>query len=340
MALKDGGLEDGGLRELSQQERLELILETLEASDIDAEEAVLNGEIDIESVLQGLDAEVYFEWGESGSGFPNATTPITRGSPGEFDDVITNLNEDTEYEFRAAGDLAYRDAVGTGQTFTTDPIPDSVVDNFEEEPDGPYGGGETLSEFWSGSPSSYSFATDTVFDGSRSLENDDKTSPGARRIWSLDTDGLPHYPEAGDVWVLHIWFESGSDVGDLGRFGPYFGTQDAQDGDSYYISLQTRAGEFQIGRLDNGSSTTLADTTLTGADIPTGKWLRFRCVWETDGDITAEFQSQSGGEWSNIVSVSTNDTTYADGGVGWIQGTDSADVDYRLDDWLVGKGIA
>ena len=67
-------------------------------------EATLEGEVEWDDT----DVDVWFEWGEVGSGFPNQTTVQTFTTPGtdQFDETLTGLSSDTEYEYRAHAELA------------------------------------------------------------------------------------------------------------------------------------------------------------------------------------------------------------------------------------------
>lgn len=74
-------------------------------------------------------AEVFFEWGPAGGGFPNRTTGANQSSTGNFSEAITGLNEDTEYKFRAAATNAEGSTErGEVQTFFTEDNPDPIAD--------------------------------------------------------------------------------------------------------------------------------------------------------------------------------------------------------------------
>ena len=95
-------------------------VQTDPATNVDFESAQLNGEV----TDLGEETEVFagFEWGESGAGLPNDTGTQQIGSPQTFDELIDNLDDDTEYEFKAyiEDDQGERLNEGSTLTFTTD----------------------------------------------------------------------------------------------------------------------------------------------------------------------------------------------------------------------------
>ena len=109
---------------------------THEATSVDTSSATINGEL---TELEGHDeATVYFEWGESAAGLPNATDGQTLSSTASFSDELTNLDASTEYEFRAVAEAGEDSDTGDTLRFTTDPDDDEdeettapVIDEFE-----------------------------------------------------------------------------------------------------------------------------------------------------------------------------------------------------------------
>lgn len=91
---------------------------TKDASSIDDSSAYLNGELlDLGGASS---ADVWFEWGESGSDLPYSTSSETMSSTGIFSHQITGLSSGTTYEFKA---VAYTDldgrVEGSRLSFTT-----------------------------------------------------------------------------------------------------------------------------------------------------------------------------------------------------------------------------
>ena len=88
------------------------------ATEVTDNSATLNGSLDD---LDGAgSADVYFEWGPSGD-LSNTTTAQTLSSTGSFSEEVSNLDSDTDYEYRAVADASDGDsATGGTVSFTTD----------------------------------------------------------------------------------------------------------------------------------------------------------------------------------------------------------------------------
>ena len=95
--------------------------------------ATLEGTLD---VLDGASsAEVAFEWGVSGEGLPETTSPETLSATGAFDATLSDLADGTDYEFRAVADADGTTDAGDTLALTTDtadePEPsDPVIDDY------------------------------------------------------------------------------------------------------------------------------------------------------------------------------------------------------------------
>lgn len=110
-----------------------LAVETLDATDIGQTSATLNGEL---ADLGNDEATVSFDWGEAGTGLPNTTDPVTRGTPDSFDLEVASLDKDTDYEFRARAEAGDDVDTGVRRTFTTlagEDTPSPTIDRFELE---------------------------------------------------------------------------------------------------------------------------------------------------------------------------------------------------------------
>ncbi|MFC4542841.1 S8 family peptidase [Halosolutus amylolyticus] len=96
-----------------------LTVYTDSATGVGETAATLNGTLN--DLGGASSADVYFEWGEAGSGLPNTTSTQTLTSTGSFSDDISGLSSGTEYEFRAvaSGSDGSSDT-GATQSFTTD----------------------------------------------------------------------------------------------------------------------------------------------------------------------------------------------------------------------------
>ena len=79
----------------------DLSVETNPATDISAFAATLNGEL-VELDAEATDADVFFQFGESVE--QNQTPTQTLTEPATFDELIDELDANTEYEFRAVAE--------------------------------------------------------------------------------------------------------------------------------------------------------------------------------------------------------------------------------------------
>lgn len=98
----DGEITDeGDIQTFTTSETDEIVVsvETTPATSVSAEQATLNG--DLTRLDNAADADVWFEWGETGAGLPNETVRQRLTETGTFDQTIDALEEDVEYEFRA-----------------------------------------------------------------------------------------------------------------------------------------------------------------------------------------------------------------------------------------------
>lgn len=113
-------------------------VDTTAVSNVGDDQATLNADI---SSMVGVDSvDVYFEWGETGGGFPNSTTPQTITSdeiPTTHSEIITGLSESTDYEYRTVADATDFDVTYDTETFTTDSASAFIVlETWESYTDG------------------------------------------------------------------------------------------------------------------------------------------------------------------------------------------------------------
>lgn len=97
-------------------ERVEVT--TNEATGVSDTSATLHGELT--ALEQADSANVNFEWGRVGAGFPNTTAVQRLSSTTTFSQTITDLDRQTDYEFRAVAAGSSRTDRGVDRTFTTE----------------------------------------------------------------------------------------------------------------------------------------------------------------------------------------------------------------------------
>ena len=111
---------------------------TDDASDVGETAATLNGEV---TELDGAEeADVGFEYGESGGDLSSAVDAGTVSDTEAFDATVDDLDADTEYEFRAVAETAAASDEGDTLGFTTDGDDDGgdtapVIDQFDVSDD-------------------------------------------------------------------------------------------------------------------------------------------------------------------------------------------------------------
>jgi len=88
------------------------------ATGVGESSATLNGELT--DLTNASEADVYFEYGQSGSGLPNQTSAQTVSSTGSFSTSLSGLSSGTSYEFRAVAEAGTASDTGTVESFQTD----------------------------------------------------------------------------------------------------------------------------------------------------------------------------------------------------------------------------
>ena len=92
-------------------------VETIAATDVNENTATINGELT--DLGTASTADVWFEWGEMGEGLSNVTDTLQLSETSTFDEELTGLTSETEYEFRAHASTDDGADVGDVLTFET-----------------------------------------------------------------------------------------------------------------------------------------------------------------------------------------------------------------------------
>lgn len=113
-----------------EEEEESVSVVTDEATDVGETSVTLNGEV---TELENADeADVGFEYGESGGDLSNSVDAGTVSSTGTFDADVDDLQSGTEYEFRAVAETDEASDTGDIETFQTDE--DDEEDEIEDAP--------------------------------------------------------------------------------------------------------------------------------------------------------------------------------------------------------------
>jgi hypothetical protein len=198
------------------------------------------------------------------------------------------------------------------------PVIPGVVDNFEEvlyEDEN-----RSLSDVYGGDLGVFSRQQSVVFSGDYALEFTNTTFP--RSI--SDTDYLNH-PSRGDSFQARIRRTTVQN----GNAGINWATQDESDNAGKYGAKLNFAGNsLDINRYDPQ----INKLVTTGQSYNSNEWYRLRVDWENNGDITATLFDDSG---SQLNQISTNDTTYTSGGVGYDANSGSSNASTYIDDYEI-----
>lgn len=134
-------------------------------------------------------------------------------------------------------------------------FPDNVVDNLESndsEPFGPYVPGETLAEYYRGDTGAVTRASSDSIEGDYYLEVTDSNGP--HQIYSIPGDGLPRYPEYGEIISFYVY----DDDSETNNSGVLYGVYENDNGiDGYLVYFNSFYGYVEIQRLDDGNKTSI-----------------------------------------------------------------------------------
>lgn len=279
----------------------QLSVETIESANVTTDSADLTGElVDLGGATS---ADVNFEYRPVGGSFTE-TAVDTLSSPQQFTDSISNLNSNSDYEFRA---LATDSNGGTDEgallTFTTSQT--QVIEDFESTDLSEYtfkttGGGEAQ-------------RTDSIqYEGSWSM-NLRGTSGSNKSLSLLPADTSGTTPDRGDTFTVRMqtFFTDTS----LSFFFFLNGSYNGWRPVGYEAELDAQGSDsFRINRVDSSSSTSISPTATVDWSNHGNDWVEIEIVTDTNDNITAKAFSQGG---SKLAEVSATDGTYTDNGYGF-----------------------
>jgi len=204
-------------------------------------------------------------------------------------------------------------------------IPDGLVDNFEKSIY--QDNGFTLADYYDGGINGsddpdLNFAdriSAAAKQGDFGLETVGGSGSGLI-IASLDGDGLPNYPAAGDTFEVFVQSPSSPDsipsvgygINSVGNNKPGAG-----DTDGYFAKLQFGTGTFSFLVNSGGSSTTVNSKNVS---LSTNEFYRVKIIWSTNGDHTLELIDSSD---NTLAQINETDSTYTSGGIAYGMNNDS-----------------
>ena len=186
-----------------------------------------------------------------------------------------------------------------------------IIDNFEDAPDGPYGDGEDIFDYYTltGESADWERSTDAI-QGGFALDQSDRESVAA--LYSVPNDGLPSYPEVGERVALLI-----RDGGELP--GLVLNADAGIEGYGFFIQPSDGGlDNIDIRRIDDNATTGLAGTDPT---MDEGVWYWGEAFVGSDGTLewsVYEVDDETLERGSLIGSVTATDYTYLDNdGIGF-----------------------
>jgi len=196
---------------------------------------------------------------------------------------------------------------GTGNESAPQKLTNLSVEGSGDSASVVYRSQDTIESFESGGLSAYgggktnpNVQTGTVYNGTYALEI--TTSNFGGDIISDTGRTL----QQGDRFSARVYVASGGGAGSV-----LFGTDAESSPNGYGIQLSD-SGYIRVHTVDNGAFGSILAGKST--NVPTGEWVRVVVNWKTDGTITATLYDSAGTE---VESLTTSDSTYTQGGIGW-----------------------
>jgi len=220
--------------------------------------------------------------------------PIRDGSGNDIGAIRLGDGSEISEVRTGAGDVLFSAAI---------PIPDSVVDTFED-----YlyeNQSNTLTDYYGLDTGNFTRQTNTVIEGSTALES---TSQGG----ILSTSGLPNYVSQGDTVQVWLYAVSGSKAG-FAFMASGSKSNKARPQNGYVVQIlqdNTSPQTIRLTNVDNGSNVDFADSNFTP---PPSAWFRFELVY--DGSTVSCDIFDSSGNSKETISISPSQDRSATNGI-------------------------
>ena len=198
----------------------------------------------------------------------------------------------------AAGGVSTSAAAGSG-------LPElPVIEDFERS--------DPLAEY-GGSTSLFDTTASPTYEGSQALVNDSGSFGGVN-----STSGLNEYPERGDD--VFVYFQNAGDE----NFVSFnlFSQAEVDNPDRYAIGLSGIGGDLTLWKIENGATDTLDSSAPSST---TSGWYRLE-ISTDDTTVSADLYDDSSD--TLLASVSTSDTTFSSGGIGFRSAGNGEVFDY------------
>ena len=235
----------------------------------------------------------------------NTSYASTSGSGSVIDNGGNNNNPNPEPP--ASVPMTPEDAVlGDGDGGESgDPPEYPVIEDFERDnPLADYGG--STDQFGT---------TGSAYEGDAALENASGDFGGVN-----STSDLNNYPSRGDDF--EVYFDNAT--GDNFVAVNFFTQAEEDDPDRYSVGLSGASGDFTFWRTSGGDIDTLDSASPSNA---TSGWYRVEISTDSSS-ITADLYDDSSGD--HLASVSTGDSTFDSGGIGFRSAGNGEVFDYAV----------
>jgi len=216
--------------------------------------------------------------------------PIREGSGNDIGSIRLGDGSEIAEVRTGAGDLLFS------------AIPDSVVDDFEEQQYEDKN--NTLSDYYAGDLSKYARQTSVVQNGSYALEI---TSPDGGAYGIASITGLNAYPTPGDTF--RIWMRTGASDEQV---RVYYAAQSATSfPNRYQVDLDKTNN--RLGLLVDGS-TLLASESEAWSD---NEWYEIEVNWDDSTSPNTHTITAFDDAGTQVAQISAQDGSYTSGGVGY-----------------------
>lgn len=165
-----------------------------------------------------------------------------------------------------------------------------LIDDFED--------GDTSG--WTGDISA---STNRTFEGTYS----GKVNVGGTSSNSYSTSGLPAYPEQGDTFKAHHYYDT-----NRSQTGIMWGGDGSCDDNNRYFARVDGTGKFVLAYESGGANSELDSTNIDESNYK-NQWNEIYVEWGTNGSMKVDWKRPDG---SVILSLSGTDSNYTSGGIG------------------------
>lgn len=309
-----------------------------------------SGDLEVYTIESGTVDSLTTTWSPSAGAWYELVVEWDDGSTfgGSAGDMTAYLYDSSGNQVASVGPVSNttNDGTGTGQAYGVFSDPNGYTTYHDEatipnrEPD-PVSEGTVIDDFEDGDIAEYTntanngtsaASTDVAVEGSYSLY---QTHSGTDYEQLISESGLDQYPASDGTTRVYLNLQA---AGNTAYFFYFACQSETELPNGYTIAFMPESGELAIVK---DASDILASTTGISWGNYTNQWLFCYLDWQSDGSIIAEMyeHGQDPANDSAFASVSTVDTTYESGGVGF-EANDRGDTATVYWDYLTASNAA